>query len=94
MPKNNNLEPVKLPMDLKFGKCPKTRFENNLTAIHVDLVKGPTLNEIKEWIPYFVDATWSEHPCQKLDEATKDEYISELFKGLCLPTAREQLLLF
>lgn len=91
MPKNNNLEPVKLPMDLKFGKCPKTRFENNLTAIHVDLVKGPTLNEIKEWIPYFVDATWTEHPCQKLDEASKDKYISELFKGLCLPTARETI---
>ena len=78
MPKNNNLEPVKLPMDLKFGKRPKTRFENNLTSIHVDVVQAPTLKEIRYWIPYFVDATWTEHPSCKLDEETKDRYVDEM----------------
>ena len=29
MPLNNNLKPVELPMDLKFGQVPVTNFINN-----------------------------------------------------------------
>ena len=30
MPQNNNLEPIELPMDLKFGEPANTKFQNNL----------------------------------------------------------------
>lgn len=89
MPKNNNLEPVKLPMDLKFNKPPKTEFKDNLTSIRVDLLEGPTLQKLLNWIPEFIDATWSENPTRKLSKKELEKYIIEFFKGLCLPGARE-----
>lgn len=89
MPKNNALKPVKLPMDIKFGKPPKTEFKNNLEAIHVDLIYGPTLSELNRFIPYFVDATWTEDPIRYQSTNGRNKYIDEMFKGLCLPQSRE-----
>ena len=42
MPINNNLDPVNLPMDLKFGQEIKTRFINNLESLNIELIDGPT----------------------------------------------------
>ena len=89
MPKNNSLQPVKLPMDLKFGKKPKTAFKDNIGPIHVDLMEGPKLQDLLKWIPEFVDATWSEDPTSILPKEVMANYIEEFFKGLCLPGARE-----
>ena len=38
MPQNNNLKPVSLPMELKFGQEPRTEFFNNLSHLKVELV--------------------------------------------------------
>ena len=57
MPKNNNLTPVKLPMDKKFGRDPVTLFMNNLTEIDVRTISAPSLEDLENYIPYFVDAT-------------------------------------
>ena len=35
MPQNSNLEPIELPMDLKFGEDPTTDFFNNLSALKI-----------------------------------------------------------
>ena len=45
MPQNKNLKPVNLPMDLKFGEEPMTKFENNLSALKVELVDSPTRSQ-------------------------------------------------
>ena len=91
MPKNNNLEPVKLPMDIKFDKPPRTEFKDNLQSIHVDLMQGPDLHDIMRWIPNFIDATWTEDPRDILPQEVKNNYVKEMFEGKALPGARETI---
>lgn len=91
MPKNNNLEPVKLPMDIKFNKPPRTEFKDNLESIHVELLEGPDISDIMRWIPNFIDATWSEDPCEDLSQEVKYNYVKEMFEGKALPGARETI---
>lgn len=92
MPKNNNLAPVKLPMDKKFGREPVTLFMNNLTEIDVRTISAPSLEDLENYIPYFVDATWAENPMEKkFTQEEKEKYVEEMFSGMCLPTARETI---
>lgn len=91
MPKNNNLDPVKLPMDIKFNKPPQTEFKDNLESIHIDLMEGPCISDIMGWIPKFIDATWSEDPCGVLSQEVKYNYVKEMFEGKALPGARETI---
>lgn len=91
MPKNNNLTPIKLPMDIKFNKPPRTEFKDNLESIHVDLMEGPCISDIMGWIPKFIDATWSEDPCGVLSQEVKYNYVKEMFEGKALPGARETI---
>ena len=91
MPKNNNLDPVNLPMDIKFNKPPRTEFKDNLESIHVELLEGPDISDIMRWIPNFIDATWSEDPCEDLSKEIKYNYVKEMFEGKALPGARETI---
>ena len=93
MPKNNNLEPVKLPMAIRFGEKPITNFKNNLDAINITLKHAPTMDELREYIPNFVDATWAEDPscCDNLSILEKDTMIRDAFFGRTLPTALESI---
>ena len=85
MPKNNNLTPVKLPMDKKFDRDPITLFLNNLTEIDVRTISAPSLEDLESYIPYFVDATWSENPTAKeFTQEEKEKYVEEIFSGMCL----------
>ena len=61
MPKNLNLKPVKLPMDLKFGQEPKTTFYNNLEHLKVELVDAPTRSQALNVAWQYVKATWADH---------------------------------
>lgn len=91
MPVNNNLKPVELPMDVKFGKAPKTNFKNNLNSIKVTMIDYPSITELLTYIPSFVDATWAEDP-EKLyngDEAIG--LLTDMFEGRTLPGARETM---
>ena len=93
MPKNNTLEPVELPMVLRFGEKPKTEFKNNLDAIKVTLMQAPTMDDLRKYLPGFANATWSEAPddYDNLSIEKKDELIRDVFLGKTLPTALETI---
>jgi len=61
MPQNTKLEPITLPMDLKFDKEPKTEFYNNLSALKVELVDHPTRDQALNVAWQYVKATWADH---------------------------------
>ena len=61
MPQNPNLEPITLPMDLKFNQEPKTEFYNNLKALKVELVDHPARDQALNVAWQFVKATWADH---------------------------------
>ena len=93
MPKNNNLEPVTLPMALRFGEKPKTEFKNNLDSINVTLMQAPTMDDLRKYLPAFANATWSDAPTDydNLSIEKKDELIRDVFLGKTLPTALETI---
>ena len=93
MPKNNTLEPVELPMVLRFGEKPKTEFKNNLDSIKVTLMQAPSMDDLRKYLPGFANATWSEAPddYDNLSIEKKDELIRDVFLGKTLPTALETI---
>lgn len=95
MPKNNNLEPTTLPMELRFGEVPTTKFKNNLGSIDVELISAPTMDELRSYLPQFITATWQEHGDKyynnEISTREKDEIIKDAFFGRALPTALETI---
>lgn len=93
MPKNESLQPVELPMEQKWGKKPTTLLKNNLSAIDVELIAAPTPNELRDYLPQFLEATWAEDPndARKLSVREKDELIRNCILGKSLPTALETI---
>tara|TARA_R110000803_G_scaffold84556_3_gene150798 strand:+ start:303 stop:1289 length:987 start_codon:yes stop_codon:yes gene_type:complete len=61
MPQNKRLEPINLPMKLKFGQEPQTEFYNNLSHIKVELVDSPTRSQALNVAWQYVKATWADH---------------------------------
>ena len=61
MPQNKYLNPVDLPMDLKFGKTPTTEFHNNLRHLKVELVDHPSRAQALNVAWQYVKATWADH---------------------------------
>ena len=62
MPQNLNLDPVTLPMPLRFGEEPQTEFVNDLDALRVELVDHPTGDQIRNVAYRYVKATWADSP--------------------------------
>lgn len=93
MPKNNNLKPVELPMEIRFGEAPTTEFKNNLDAIKIELLEAPTMEDLRKYLPAFANATWAELPTDydNLSVPEKNELIREVFLGKTLPTALETI---
>lgn len=93
MPRNDNLEPVELPMAQKWGAKPHTRFRNNLVSIDVKLISCPTTEQLRSYLPQFLEATWAEYPSEasELSVAEKDELIRACILGKALPTALETI---
>lgn len=93
MPKNNDIEPVKLPMVQRFGEKPTTNFKNNLDSIKVTLMQAPTMDDLRKYLPAFANATWSELPSDydNISDEEKDALIREVFLGKTLPTALETI---
>lgn len=90
MPKNNNLEPVKLPMEQKWNKVPETEFINNLDAIKVELIDAPSIEQLMNYITPFVNATWDE-PDKKYTIKEKAEAVYNALHFKTLPTALETI---
>ena len=93
MPKNNNLEAINLPMEVKFNQPPKTNFKNNLDSIKVELLEGPTMDQLRSYLPQFILATWAPTPDanDNLPLREKDRVIREALEGKALPTALETI---
>lgn len=91
MPKNNGLEPVKLPMKIRFGEKPTTSFVNNLKAIDLNLIEAPSMHDLRNYLPQFLEATWVDNPndAKQLTIQEKDQLIRAAFEGKALPTALE-----
>lgn len=95
MPKNNNLTPTTLPMNLRFNEEPTTNFKNNLLSIKVELMNAPTMDELRSYLPQFITATWQEYGdktyTNNITTKEKDELIRDAFFGKTLPTALETI---
>ena len=95
MPQNKSLNPVHLPMELKFGQEPKTAFYNNLEHIKVELVDSPTRNQALNVAWQYVKATWADHHDHTNIEGATLKELSENLEDVlnfrALPTPMECL---
>ena len=95
MPQNKNLEPVTLPMKLKFGEEPRTEFHNNLEHLKVELIDSPTRSQANNVAWQYVKATWADHHDNTNPAAASlQELSANLEDVLCfraLPTPMECL---
>ena len=95
MPVNNDLTPITLPMDLKFGKDPVTNFQNNLDALKVELVDAPSSEQARNVAWHYVKATWADTPGEinpnEASEALKSKNLLDVLQFRALPTPMECL---
>jgi len=90
---NNDLDPVALPMTLRFDEEPTTEFLNDLNALQIELVDHPTAEQMRDVAWRFVKATWADTPDFTDPEGVSDAELSENLEDvLCfraLPTPME-----
>jgi len=94
MPQNNDLEPIELPMELKFSRPVKTEFLNALDALKVELVDHPTRQQAWNVAWHYVKATWADRPDIDPRQATERELsknLEDVFGGRTLPAPMECL---
>ena len=95
MPINRDLQPVDLPMELKFGRKPKTQFHNNLDALKVELVDHPTRQQAWNVAWHYVKATWADRPdidpTRGVTERELSKNLEDVFGGRTLPAPMECL---
>ena len=95
MPINNNLDPVALPMDLKFGQEPVTNYINNLESLKIELVDGPTREQAQKIAWNMTKATWADTPGEvNFENATPEEAsinLQDVLNFRALPTPMECL---
>jgi len=93
MPQDKNLEPVKLPMALRFDEDPTTQFLNDLDALDIELVDHPTPQQMRDVAWRFVKATWADQPDYTNPSGASQLELSENLEDvLCfraLPTPME-----
>ena len=95
MPVNDKIQPVNLPMELKFNKPPQTEFINNLEALKVELVDAPTTQQARDVAWHYVKATWADTPSEinPARESSKDKSknLLDVLQFRALPTPMECL---
>ena len=95
MPVNNDLEPIELPMDLKFDRPFDTEFCNNLEALNVELVDAPTTNQARNVAWHYVKATWADTPGEinpkNAPDSLKSKNLLDVLQFRALPTPMECL---
>ena len=93
MPQNKNLEPVELPMALRFDEEPTTEFLNDLDGLQIELVDHPTAEQMRDVAWRYVKATWADHHDDTNPSATNLRELSQNLEDvLCfraLPTPME-----
>ena len=95
MPKNTNLEPIHLPMELKFGRKSTTSYKNNLKALKVELIDAPTPEQARNVAWHYVKATWADDPNDvnpfEAPNALKSKNLLDVLQFRALPTPMECL---
>lgn len=95
MPINRDLQPVSLPMELKFDRKPRTNFLNNLDALKVELVDHPTRQQAWNVAWHYVKATWADRPdidpTSGVSEHELSKNLEDVFGGRTLPAPMECL---
>tara|TARA_B100000941_G_scaffold289286_1_gene267949 strand:+ start:887 stop:1864 length:978 start_codon:yes stop_codon:yes gene_type:complete len=95
MPLNNNIEPITLPMDLKFGQTCNTTFQNNLEALKVELIDAPSREQAHNVAWCYTKATWADDPHQSSPDnvSTRDKSLNliDVLNFRALPTPMECL---
>ena len=93
MPLNNDLQPIELPMDLKFDQEPSTKFINNLNALRVELVDSPTSSQARDVAWHYVKATWADEPDvvdpSAASDSIKSKNLLDVLQFRALPTPME-----
>lgn len=95
MPQNKDLKPVKLPLDLKFNKTVRTRIQNNIDALKVELIDYPDPERVKRAAWSMTKSTWADNPDDtNTDHVTERDLSKNLEDMLCfraLPTPLETM---
>ena len=96
MPQDKNLEPIELPMKLKFGLEPRTIFYNNLQALEVELVDHPTREQAHNVAWQYVKATWADDPghtdiARDVSQVELSSNLEDVLNFRALPTPMECL---
>lgn len=95
MPQNKNLNPIDLPMVLKFNQEPKTEFHNNLSHLKVELVDAPSRSDALNVAWQYVKATWADHHDDTNSEGVSYQELSanleDVLNFRALPTPMECL---
>jgi len=97
MPINTNLDPIELPMELKFDEEPTTEFYNNLRLLKVELIDHPTREQALNVAWNYVMATWSDNPSDtdpslnKIDKESLSKNLEDVLCFRALPTPMECL---
>ena len=96
MPQDKNLEPIELPMKLKFGLEPRTIFYNNLSALEVELVDHPTREQAHNVAWQYVKATWADDPShtdisRSVSQTELSSNLEDVLNFRALPTPMECL---
>lgn len=68
-------EKLKQTFGIKYGRLPKTRFIDNLSAVHVKLLNWPDEDRMKEHLIQFATGSWFKEYAR---EATQEDYQSAL----------------
>lgn len=95
MPQNKKLDPVSLPMPMRFDEEPTTEFLNDLDSLRIELVDHPTPQQMREVAWRYVKATWADAPDLTnpvLNNISQVEMMENLEDVLCfraLPTPME-----
>ena len=95
MPQNTDLDPIILPMDLKFNEPIQTKFMNNLQALNVELVDAPTTEQARNIAWHYVKATWADDPNEidpdNAGDSIKSKNLLDVLQFRALPTPMECL---
>lgn len=93
MPINESLDPVKLPMKIRFDESPTTEFKNNIESLDIRLVDAPDPTTIRKAVYCFVRSTWADKPVdiETVSASELSRAMEDVFGGRALPAAREMM---
>jgi len=95
LPINNSLEPITLPMDLKFGQEPLTNYINNLEALNIEVIDAPTREQAQKIAWNMTKATWADSPSETIfenaDSQEASQNLQDVLNFRALPTPMECL---